>query len=408
MAERFFRYQGVGSEGATSDYWSLIRLMLSDGDLERTALLHFEGLHHDLGGKWPQAEPAFRRIVRAEAAVHLGGGGSLVPFDATSLLLILGRQSAGTARAVAEAIRGAVAKGLQGLASGTPFEIWDVVEVAADGLSCRDGGSKEDPSPAPPFQSPVVLGDADFVFHPVWDVRRGSVFAYRCQPSWSIGGAAGADEEDMASQFRNPARLAALDLETLHKGLKKLEEALDHDTMANAILPLHFDTLTSQEGWPRYAQGMTQAGPILLERVHLEIVHPPDRLTGSQLASALRPALAFRQDVSMRVGFDFKAFGEAVEAGLYSVGIDLTHDQRDESAQIADMERFVTGAAAHAIRTHVLGLRTTSLSVAAVCAGFDLVESQIIGAALEGWPMDYYMLKPIDLYRRLRQESGKA
>jgi hypothetical protein len=404
MTERFFRYRGVGPEGTAGDYWSLIRLMLSGGDLGRVALLRFEGLRHGLGDKWPQAEPAFRRIVRAEAAARLGGGGSLVPFDDVSLLLILGGQFAGTARAAALAMGDAVSAGMRGLTAEAPFEVWDVAGVAEDGLSCRDDTA---PPAAVPL-APLVLGDAEFVFHPVWDVRRGSVFAYRCQPSWSIGGAAGADEEDMASQFRNPARLAALDLETLHKGLEKLEEALDRDSMANVILPLHFDTLTSPESWSRYAGGMAEAGPLPLDRVHLEIVHVPARLDGGRLADALRPAMVFRRGVSMRVGFDFAAFGEAAKAGLHSVGIDLTHDRRDESAQIADMERFVAEAAAHAIRTHVLGLRTTSLSVAAVCAGFDLVESQIIGASLEGWPMDYYMLKPIDLYRRLRQESGKA
>lgn len=400
MVERSFRYQG------SADYWSLIRLTLS-GDLRRAALLRYDRLRERFEANWPQAEAALRRVVRAEAATRLGAGGSLVPFDPAALLLVLGPQSGETARALGEAIGGTVGANLQGWGAEAPFEIWDVVAVTDDGLSCRDGGP-EAPVESAGAGRPLVLGDAEFVFHPIWDVRRGSVFAYRCQPAWTLGNGRGADEEDMAPQFRTPARLAALDLETLHKGLEKLEEAMDHDAMAALMLPLHFDTLTSIEAWPRYAEGLAKAGPLLLERIRLEVVHAPPRLDGNALAAALAPARAFHRNISLRVGFDYDGFTGAMAAGFHSVGVDLTHDQRDEAALIEDMEKFVVQAGAHAIRTHVLGLRSISLGVAAVCAGFDLVESQAIGASLEGWPMDDYLLRPIDLYRRLLSQAGRT
>ena len=261
--------------------------------------------------------------------------------------------------------------------------------------------------PVPPREKPrgFVLADTEFSYVPVWEVRRNVVFCYLCEPFWKLPDGQTIREDALGDQLADIRRLAAVDTEVLRDAAAVADDILEHDRMAQLLVPVHFRTLASRDGADRYSGAVRSASIELHERIFLEIVGVPADFDRDHLARVVEGLRSVCRGVFARVDFGFRRFADLATCHVYSVGLSLSGDNRREADIIADFTGFIDGAAAASIKSHVHGIRTTSVSVAAVCAGFDLVGSEGIGTALEGCVMDNYLVKPTDIYKRLMRKT---
>ena len=93
------------------------------------------------------------------------------------------------------------------------------------------------------------------------------------------------------------------------------------------------------------------------------------------------------------------------EAGFDFAGMDLA-GIRDEMLQRRVMDRFAAAAAAAQLKAYVLGLTSTSQTLAAMASGFGLIQSEAIAAPVEA-PTAMYRF-PVDRLFRGVAAGGSA
>ena len=136
-----------------------------------------------------------------------------------------------------------------------------------------------------------------------------------------------------------------------------------------------------------------------LQRLLFEIVRIPSGADREDVVAAVNRIRPHGHGVFLRTGANPGALGHFATLGVMGVGLDVYHDARPEDAVMSALEDFVEEVSQQGLHTYVVGLRSVSLSVAAVCAGFDFVGSREIAASLEPWGLDDHVVKPLDLFR---------
>lgn len=396
-----------GAAGDNDCVLPLLRLLLANGvPAQRMALIRWGRLSPLLGARWPDAAPGIFALVRTQARAVLGADAICLRFDDASAVIVLHDGGPGMAAlAPVDAVAAAVRRMLFGALDGEDLvEVWAVQSADQDGLACRRDG-RQDVAPATPAAAPahhqVVLTDTDYSYLPLWEVRRNSVFFYACEPFWTLPGGSVAHEHALAGQLDVPAHAAALDCEVVSNVGDVLADVMDHDRMAQVLVPVHYSTLADETLAARYFGEAAPVGYELAERAYMEIVGVPADVDAARLrrmAESLRPVC---RDVCVRVDGETQALEAMVEAGIFAVGLTLRGERRDEAEVMAALTTFAERVAAVKLRSYAYGVASTSLGVAAVCSGVDFLGTDGLSATLEGCVLDDYPVRPVDLYQRI-------
>lgn len=406
------------------DFWQVFRLAISEALANRpdgVILLRLDGLKGHLGPSWESAQSAVDRLLRAELAPVLADGAMMAGFGPAAYVLVCGPRAASLAWR--NDVMARVGRGLPGFSGpGAALEPWAVRGLRDDGLTVEplaDRGDKPHPSaPAPspakfaPQGKRMVLQDASFTFDPLWDVRRNMVLAYHCRPHWDTGRGTMIEEEDLDDNDSERHLIFAMDLETLHKAGERIEELVTNDSMAVLMVPVHWETLADQGAAANYLRAVETQFYLWGERLLFEILRIPQAVGAERLLDVLRcldkrgRGFLLRRDWSFA---DAAALRPLLPLGLQGIGVDAIREARPEAEVMIDMETFIDQVAAHSLHSYILGVGSVSLSVAAVCAGFDYVGSRPVSRVLEPWGLDDHVVKPMDLFREfLHGKKGRA
>lgn len=416
MADPAYRQALSASESfgnAQSDQWRLLKqhlsLLLPEGR-ERLCLVRLDRLKELYGKAWDRIGDGIHKVLREEALGLLGEGGTLLRYDALAYLLIC---EEGAAAALVAPLEKKVRERLFGDGSTESlFEAFQVTSLQGDALRCTPLPDRAAPVPTPPNppapkrEEKLVLGDAEFVHNPVWDVRANMVLAYQCSPTWSLGINETAGEEDLGAGFTDKRMEFGLDLETLHKAQAQVSEAMNRNAHVSILVPVHYNTLATAATAERYEEICRRDSLHWDRRLLFEVIRMPRAVSPDTLSAAIGRMAPYCAATFLRTGFDVDpAFLERLPPGAVSVGVDASKDRRPEDDIIADMEAFVERATERSVSTYILGLETVSLGVAAVCAGFDYIASAQIARSLEPWGMDDHWVKPIDLFKEFARTA---
>lgn len=402
-------------EGLQADYWKILKVVVAEAlndDPPRVFLVRLDRLRETVSRTWPQVRHAVHHLIATQAEAQLGPDGFAVRYDETSYLVVLGRDNTG----VLDRIVSRIGAELLGRPDGAGIlDVLPVTAVEENGLVCGAGTAPVAAPPAAPAMDmgaveddiPLVLGDAEYHYFPVWDVRRNIVLSYQCLPVWPDVGGRPLDEEQMAARFADPRMQVGLDLETLHAATTRLDEILERDAMASFLVPVHFETLIDDRVMPRYLKSLHDSAGGWMERIHFEIIRAPVDIREDRVVHAVSRIRPFCRHVFLRLRADLDAdLSRFARLGVMGVGLDLYHDERAEDDVMGTLEAFAGQISAQGLHTYVLGLRSVSLSVAAVCAGFDYIGSREIAASLEPWGMDDHIIKPLDLFKTAMKAVG--
>ncbi|SCA56003.1 hypothetical protein MTBPR1_150050 [Candidatus Terasakiella magnetica] len=405
-------YGSAENSALQKDYWKLLRLMILDA-IEKNpngvALLKFDKIHHFTEHVWKEAAKTLASIVTGEAKNVIQGDDLFVSFDETSYLLIAEASQGSTSYELAQKISKTIGLHLNGIGLGkTSLSVLRVVAVEDNQIVVEDSlevsPAKERVIAQATSSNEVteLLKSASFDFLPLWHVRKSFVMCFECIPRWHQKDGSVLDEHYLSAHFQKHDMEYALDAETVHHAVDQVVNIIENDRVASILVPVHYDTVMEDEGFEKFLKSYGELMPAWRERVSMEIKNLPDDVTFEQVKRALHRLRPYCYGLYVQVPFGFDQIGDFEIDGLVSLGVDLTHDTRDEDVILADMENFVASVNLNdSLHTHALGLQTVSLSVGAICTGFDFIGCKPIDKELDGWGLDDFLVRPIDLYKQL-------
>jgi len=398
-----------GIEDINSDFWSALRLLVSDASqLERMRLIRWEGLQSLLGENWAQKKAELTKTLREEIEARLPADYQGLRYDDVSLLVVGQDVSDQALRVLVGEVAETVTPSLPDASSPVePIQIWKPVTVEEGGFSFErvdismetEVGAQVVEESAEPVigglgqpsddlsgqdSSEIILPDPEFKFMPIWDVHSNAVFAYRCQPFWSLESGQVLSEGHFADLFADASRVLAVDVETLRKGTRMIEDALDQYGMAQVVIPVHHATLAEPEFASRYRQYRDELIWPYVESVFFEIVRPAAPISRDQLAKSIEDLGSCSSGIFLSVDPEFHRFDELPVDGVLSIGLDVGADEREPEEVTADLERFASGAGSQNLHSHVLGLQNSEITMSVIFAGFDYIGSDALATAVEG------------------------
>lgn len=395
------------------DYWKILSSMISEAfmsDPNRLALIDLEGLHDLLLRTWDQMEPLVHSHLENSSEEVLGQGDVIVSFGNFSYLLITSKAQPMSASALAQKIALKAEQNLFGTQKAQNIiTVNQVTDLAEDGLIYQSDNKDDDFATDEMLSMPVdtesekqlfVLGDVNYNLVPIWDVRRNNVLSYRLKTTWAVGENSIKDDSEL-EQLSDSSMKLVIDMSALQEAAKSINEVYEHNRFGSFILPVHYDILASSNLRTKYLDAVTNIWPIAPDRLYFEIESVPGDVDPNKLAESIASFHAFYNGILVTVPWGFDSFETLKKIGVYSIGVNVEHDDRSETEIMAEMEAFITKISRYPIRTHALGLKTMSLTVAAVCAGFDFVGGQPVTSSLEGWAPDDYLISPVDLYKKI-------
>jgi hypothetical protein len=243
------------------------------------------------------------------------------------------------------------------------------------------------------------LAGIQLVYRPMWDVKRNAVTTYLCVPArpGPVGRLLVGESELPTLDVAAVHRLDSLVQRRVISDLRKLVAANQRMLLC---LPVHFETLASHARRAEYI-ALCQRGipPQGVKQLAFEVTGVPAGIAPSRLLDFSVALRRFGRGLLMRTTVDQIQFRPPNEWGVAGVGFESTLGGTPESRQIQDMERFAAAAKKAGLVAYVHGLRSISLTTAAVGAGFDFVAGDIVKSVVER-PSSAYSFEMSDLFGR--------
>lgn len=232
--------------------------------------------------------------------------------------------------------------------------------------------------------SPYALGSLDFVFRPIWNVRKRVASAFLClsarvTPEGILLLGDSAVPTGTGSELH-----LGLDGEQLHHVVRQLAQRPPGHREPYLITSVHAVSVMRNDCRAAFQATCRRIPRSFRSSLAFEVVGVDDRVPASRLSelpSVLRP---FCAAVFLRLPLDYKNFAGLRNAGFHAVGISMEGRQDNEAAAIHRMGRFAEAASRRGLRSFVHGLRSRSLTSAAVAAGFNYIDGDTIEIAADG------------------------
>lgn len=244
------------------------------------------------------------------------------------------------------------------------------------------------------------LDNVQLAYRPLWDVRRNALTTYVCTPTViDSGGRLLVGEENIPGLSEDVSATNRLDLLMQRRVIGDLRRLMALGRKLMLCLPIHFETLASSSRRLRYLErcrtGIPSGGErfLVFEIVGTPVGMPQGRLL--EITSALKP---HGRAILLRVQPDHALFRPPSETGVSAVG--FSHRRQGEERQdIEALQRFAAGATKAGVATYIHGLRSLSLVTAAIGAGFNFVDGDIV-SSLTSTPAHAYEFAIEDLFAR--------
>ncbi|MBI1776733.1 MAG: hypothetical protein HYR63_15415, partial [Proteobacteria bacterium] len=296
-----------------------------------------------------------------------------------------------------------VKTGVTPVDGATLFEDTPSLDELASRLAADDSHSEAAAAAAKPkeeAQAPEPtdpLAAVEFVYRPMWDVRRKVVTAFLCLPAVRLAGGQRIIGENAIVGIDTEETQRALDLRILKRVTDDLLTAFNAGRKFLLAVPVHFDTISTAARRLEYLNECRRLSPLASKLMMFEVIGAPEGVPQSrvlELTTALRSrarAILFRSPIWS------SNWGDLAQAGIVAAGADLSHEHASETVLVERFVKFVDAAEKRKLGSYLHGLRSLSLTVSAVGAGFHYLSGQPIESLAEA-PPDAHRFNLADLY----------
>lgn len=285
------------------------------------------------------------------------------------------------------------------------FEFENVPDIETLASKIGDGPSEPEASGDPDDdwwndeETADPLANVQLVYRPMWDVKRNAVTTYVCVPARPSGTGRLMVGESEIPRLEEPEVSQRLDLMIQKRVIGDLRKLVESGKQQLLCLPVHFETLASNQRRLAYLdrcrRGVPPQGVKLLV---FELMGVPEGVPQNRLLELAAALKRFSRGVLLRTKVSETVFRPPNETGIAAIGFEhFAAYGVAESKQIAEMERFAAAAKKAALATYVHGLRTISLTTAAIAAGFDFVDGDVVTSVVDT-PGGAYSFQMQDLF----------
>jgi len=242
-------------------------------------------------------------------------------------------------------------------------------------------------------------------FCPMWDVPKHAVTTYTCEIARARGGSGREiDVRWIQAQAQDP-RIGHLDALMLARVARELHDIAKGGHRFLACCGIHYYTLETKQRRQAYLRQFQHLPEDHQRYLALELHHLPSGIPLSRaqhLVADLRPharRVVLRLDLAGTVETRLRPDSMNLfrEAGFDAVGFDASVLHRDEAMLLRTFDAFAGAAERAGMRTYVMGLRSRSETLAAIAAGFQFIQSDVIRPAEER-PSHMYHYQVDDLF----------
>jgi hypothetical protein len=250
----------------------------------------------------------------------------------------------------------------------------------------------------------VSISRVTFQYWPVWHVRRRAIGTFLCMPVVPMG----RDCLLVGSRTLadvSPQLVAEIDRLGLARVSEDIQSLTANDQRVLVSAPVHFETLATLRLRKDYLAVCANLPTVVRRHLILELVGLPDGVPEGRVIELLNVIRQFCLAVNIRVCLPETRFAALAGARVHAVGVALDEEEGDERDLFCKMNDFTTAAEKANLKTYLHSTPSRSLSVAALCSGFDYVAGDGLATAV-GTPDPAYRFNAIDLYSGLLRGDG--
>lgn len=229
-----------------------------------------------------------------------------------------------------------------------------------------------------------------FVYRPMWDIKRKLLSTYLCLPAdplygnHAIGVAGAATGNGVLPPAEaQDAATAALDVLALRQAIRDLESGLRDGRRALIGCTVHFNTLRDPGHRARFLAVCRTIGPASRKHLILEIALSGDDARHLRAIAAVCALDTFCSARLVRLPLNRPSFGALERLPIHAVGLDLGAGAAPERHLEHEIKGFVANANRAGLRSYIRGLDSVALASAAVCAGFDYADGDVVGGVTD-------------------------
>ena len=242
----------------------------------------------------------------------------------------------------------------------------------------------------PAAAPPDPLANIEFIYRPMWDVKRKVVTSFHCLPALRQPSGHRVIGTDAIVGIECEEAKQALDFRLIEKVAADLSSAFAEGRKHLIAIPVHFDTISTFAGRVEYLNRLRSLPPAVMKLVLFEIVDPPDGVPQSRVLEISAALTARSRALIYRTSIWSSNWGDLTQARIAAVGADLSREHAPETSLIERFVKFAEAADKRKVSCYLHGVRSLSLTVAAVGAGFHY---------LSGPPIENLVDAPPDAHR---------
>jgi EAL domain-containing protein (putative c-di-GMP-specific phosphodiesterase class I) len=215
-------------------------------------------------------------------------------------------------------------------------------------------------------------------FHPVWNIRNNMITGYRC--GLSRMGDDITIQQVVALLGPGPADIikAKIDAAVYAQAVNGVQYLLQQSQQAVLIVPIHYSTVDHL----RYMTPLLEVGSNLPAQATSLLVFEFLEFTQNTSRFRLREPVSYLRTRARallgRIGLDFSNLDLLAELNFHGISLDLGDYAWPEPRLMPVFESFVVAAQRRRLQPFIHGIKTPSLTVAAISAGFTYVDGPAI------------------------------
>jgi hypothetical protein len=216
---------------------------------------------------------------------------------------------------------------------------------------------------------PFGTGESRLSYRPIWNVQQKAMAIYLCELSPASGGP------------REPAATGRADCRLLRGAVADIERMKLRQSAGSVSIPVHHATLANAARRDAFAAQCDAIAPALRALLVWEIAGMPPDAGERDLFSMVSMLKPYGRAIFLRSRLAKADFDTPAAVGVHSIGVDLGETTESETRIAARLEKFAENAHRSGLRSHVHGLTTSSMSLAAVSSGFHYLSGDAICAS---------------------------
>jgi hypothetical protein len=397
-------------------------------------LLNLSALKDSLGSKWERMSAHVQQFFEAAIKRSLKPGDTFCRHEEFSYLIMFRELSAAEAELKCAAISDEVCRRLFG-ENGTEVSMRNLIahvglntvptdakqKASLDALLEREGKevviTRRDESSAissgtkpirltmgnnPLSRTRAFAQEIEYVYRPIWDSINHVVLTYLCQPT--VPGLPSNAMSDFCTAEDDDDQ-ATLDLHVLRECLERGSRLRTAGLRVVLAVPVHFMTVARARSWRAYSDTLRQIDEEIRRDLAPVVFGIDYGVPHVRLAQELPKLSRMSYRVFCVVDRCQGAGARFAKSAAHGVGIALD-EKEDEPRSATRLRELAREAQSATVESFALGLRSTSLALAAISAGIRYLEGPVVRPAVTD-PRHGFAHDVEDMYKtkRLRAVS---